>query len=89
MTDRFSVSGTAIVTGASSGIGRSIAEQFAADGANVVVCSREQENVDPVAEGIRDDGGPRSPWSATSPTATPWTRWWTRRSGSSVASTSS
>ncbi|AHG03976.1 3-oxoacyl-ACP reductase [Halobacterium sp. DL1] len=57
MTDRFSVSGTAIVTGASSGIGRSIAEQFAADGANVVVCSREQENVDPVAEGIRDDGG--------------------------------
>jgi 3-oxoacyl-[acyl-carrier protein] reductase len=57
MTDRFSVSGTAIVTGASSGIGRSIAEQFAADGANVVVCSREQENVDPVAEGIREDGG--------------------------------
>ncbi|WP_135851070.1 SDR family NAD(P)-dependent oxidoreductase [Halorussus salinus] len=58
MTDhreRFSVGGkTAVITGASSGIGREIAELFAADGANVVVCSREQENVDPVAEDIRD-----------------------------------
>ncbi|WP_246045711.1 SDR family NAD(P)-dependent oxidoreductase [Halorussus ruber] len=53
--DRFSVGGqTAIVTGASSGIGRAIAEEFAADGANVVVCSREQENVEPVAENIRE-----------------------------------
>ena len=53
--ERFSVDGqTAIVTGASSGIGREIAEQFAADGANVVICSREQENVDPVAETINE-----------------------------------
>jgi NAD(P)-dependent dehydrogenase (short-subunit alcohol dehydrogenase family) len=53
--DRFSLAGdTAVVTGASSGIGRAVAEEFAADGANVVVCSREQENVDPVAVGIEE-----------------------------------
>jgi len=58
MTDQFSVAGqTAIVTGASQGIGREIAEQFAADGADVVVCSRSQEKVDEVAAGINDRGG--------------------------------
>ena len=57
-TDQFGVAEqTAIVTGASSGIGRVIAERFADDGADVVLCSREQENVDPVAEGIEESGG--------------------------------
>lgn len=40
---------TAIVTGASSGIGKSIAMQFARQGVDVGICSREQDRVDQVA----------------------------------------
>jgi 3-oxoacyl-[acyl-carrier protein] reductase len=58
-TDQFSVDGdTAIVTGSSSGIGQVIAERFADDGVDVVVCSREMENVEPVADGIADSDRP-------------------------------
>lgn len=57
MDERFRPSGTAIVTGASSGIGRAIATTFARDGLPIAVCSRSADNVEPVAERIREDGG--------------------------------
>ena len=54
----FSVAGdTAIVTGASQGIGRSIAEALAAGGANVAICSRASERIDPVADAINKAKG--------------------------------
>ena len=57
--EQFYVDGdTAIVTGASSGIGKVIAERFADDGVDVVVCSRDIDNVEPVAEGIEESSRP-------------------------------
>lgn len=47
----------ALITGASKGIGEAIARGMAAYGAKVVVSSRRQEAVDPIAESINADGG--------------------------------
>jgi 3-oxoacyl-[acyl-carrier protein] reductase len=48
---------TAVVTGSSRGIGKGIAERFAARGANVVVNARSADRAEAVAEGIEADGG--------------------------------
>jgi NAD(P)-dependent dehydrogenase (short-subunit alcohol dehydrogenase family) len=47
----------AIVTGASSGIGRATAKLFAAEGAKVVIIARRSEKLDRVAEEITQQGG--------------------------------
>jgi NAD(P)-dependent dehydrogenase (short-subunit alcohol dehydrogenase family) len=48
---------TAIITGASRGIGLAIAESYAEAGARVVLSSRRQESLDQAARGIRERGG--------------------------------
>jgi NAD(P)-dependent dehydrogenase (short-subunit alcohol dehydrogenase family) len=47
----------AIVTGASSGIGRGIAEAFAAEGAKTVIAARRKPVLDELAAAIRAAGG--------------------------------
>ena len=47
---------TAIITGASKGIGESMASALASAGANVIVSSRNQESVDAVAASLRQQG---------------------------------
>ena len=57
ITSKFDLSGkVAIVTGSSKGIGRSIAQGLAENGAKVVVSSRKQEAVDAVALAFSNQG---------------------------------
>ena len=48
----------AIVTGASRGIGRAIAEVFSREGAKVVICGRKQETIEQVAREIGPNAKP-------------------------------
>ena len=53
----FSLAGkTAIVTGGGTGIGKAIAIEFAKAGADVALCSRQLEHLEPVAKAVRDLG---------------------------------
>ena len=47
----------ALVTAASKGLGRAVAEALAAEGASVVICARGQEALDAAAQTIRSAGG--------------------------------
>ena len=47
---------TAVITGATRGIGRAIAEQFVAEGANVALCGRNADSVAAAASRLRARG---------------------------------
>lgn len=51
----------AVITGASSGIGASLAGQVAAEGATVVLAARRKELLEALARTIRDAGGQATP----------------------------
>jgi len=58
MLSQFHLDGeTAIVTGASQGIGEAIAKKFADDGVNVAICSRSRERFQSVVDDIEAEGG--------------------------------
>lgn len=60
----FDLSGRiALITGASRGIGESIARLLAAQGAHVIVSSRKQEDCQKVADAIKADGGSAEAWA--------------------------
>lgn len=50
----------AVVTGATSGIGKATAKRLAADGSHVALLARTESDLTSVAESIRDDGGTAS-----------------------------
>ncbi|MEJ5342210.1 MAG: SDR family NAD(P)-dependent oxidoreductase [Thermogutta sp.] len=61
----FSLAGrTALITGASRGIGRAIAQVFAQAGADLFICSRTEEAIRKTAEELSQSTGQRVEWLA-------------------------
>ncbi len=57
VADKYNLEGkTAIITGASKGIGKSIAHYFGEQGANIVICSRNQESIEKAEQEFLDKG---------------------------------
>lgn len=65
ITNTFSIKGkTAVITGASRGIGAEMAKLFARSGAKLVICSRKLDAVTDTAAAIEKDGGQVLPVAA-------------------------
>ena len=81
-TSLFDLSGkVALITGASKGMGKSMAEGLAEHGAKVVISSRKQDQCEETAAEINDrlvQDHP-SPWPATSVTKSNFRIWWMKR----------
>ena len=86
--DLFRLDGkTAVVTGASSGLGIVFAQALAAAGASVVVSARRLDRLEQLAADIERAAGRLSPSPATSPARRTSTRWRRGRSTGSAVST--
>lgn len=62
-TPDFSLAGKlALISGSTQGLGREIAQAYAASGAGVIINGRDQGRVDDVVQYIRQQGGLAHPW---------------------------